>query len=259
MELYLLSVLGLVIGSFLNVLIYRLPGDMELKGERSMCPKCKTVLSPLDLIPVISWLMLKGRCRYCNEKISIQYPIVELSSGILILIAYYRYGLSLEALLLYIFSSACLIIALTDLRTQIIPDKITLPLLVFFLAVSFFRRDTDQNFNLNLQVASYLNSFLNALLGVIVCGGFLLLLAELSHGGMGGGDIKFMAMAGAYLGWFNASMVLFFGAILGLIVSFILLKLGKMKKGELIPFGPYLATAGIIIANISFSFSFFIF
>jgi len=255
----ILFIFGLLLGSFFNVLIYRLPGDMELKGERSMCPECKTVLSPLDLVPVISWLMLKGRCRYCNEKISIQYPLVELSSGILILLSYYRYGISLEALLLYVFSSACLIIALTDLRTQIIPDKVTLPLLVLFLALSFFRRNTGQSFNLNLQVAPYLNSFLNALLGVAVCGGFLLLLAELSNGGMGGGDIKFIAMAGAYLGWFNAFMVLFFGAILGLIVSFILLKLGKMKKGELIPFGPYLAAAGIIIANISFSFSFFIF
>jgi len=247
----LLFILGLVLGSFYNVLIYRLPGDMDLKGERSMCPKCKTVLSALDLIPVLSWIMLKGRCRYCKTKISVQYPLVELTSAVFALIAYYRFGLTLEGLLLYIFSSACLIIALTDLRTQIIPDKITIPLLIFFLAISPFRGATGQLFNLNLKVSPYINSLLNALLGAVSCGGFLLLLAELSNGGMGGGDIKFMAAAGAYLGWYGAFMVLLLGSILGIIATMALLRMKRMKKGELIPFGPYLATAGIILANTS--------
>lgn len=247
----LLFIFGLVLGSFCNVLIYRLPGDMDLTGERSMCPKCKTVLSASDLVPVFSWIVLKGRCRYCKTRISIQYPLVELASGVLILIAYYRFGITLEGLLLYIFSSACLIIALTDLRTQIIPDKVTIPLLIFFLMVSPFRESTGQLFSLNLKINPYINSLLNALLGTVACGGFLLLLAELSNGGMGGGDIKFMAAAGAYLGWYNAFMVLLLGSILGIIATMVLLRLKRMKKGELIPFGPYLAAAGIIMANAS--------
>ncbi len=111
-----LVILGVLLGSFYNVLIYRLPGDMDLKGERSICPKCKTVLAPRDLIPVFSWLMLKGRCRYCEVKISIQYPLVEIASALFALIAYYKYGMGLEMALLYIFMSASLIIALTDLE-----------------------------------------------------------------------------------------------------------------------------------------------
>ncbi|HOY89652.1 MAG TPA: A24 family peptidase, partial [Bacillota bacterium] len=97
----------------------------------------------------------------------------------------------------------------------------------------------------------YINSLLNALLGAVSCGGFLLLLAELSNGGMGGGDIKFMAAAGAYLGWYGAFMVLLLGSILGIIATMALLRMKRMNKGELIPFGPYLAAAGIILANTS--------
>lgn len=246
----LLFILGLMLGSFYNVLIYRLPGDMDLKGERSMCPKCKTVLSVVDLIPVISWITLGGRCRYCKEKISIQYPLVELVSGCLILLAYYQRGQSLEAVLQYVFSSACLVVALTDARTQIIPDKVTIPLLISFLLLSPLRKEIGHLFDLHLGISPIFNSFLNSLLGAVSCGGFLLLLAELSNGGMGGGDIKFMAAAGAYLGWYSAFLVLLLGSIMGIVVTYVLLGLRKMKKGDMIPFGPYLAIAGIIAANV---------
>lgn len=205
----------------------------------------------MDLIPVLSWLLLGGRCRYCRTKISIQYPLVELASAIMGVVAYYRFGFRIEALLQYAFMSMCLIIALTDLRTQIIPDMITIPLLICFLVAASFRTSTIlQPYAISLRVDSWINSLINSIFGVIVCGGFLWLLAELSGGKMGGGDIKFMAAVGAYMGWYTAMMVLLLGSIFGIIVTYTLIMLGKAKKGQLIPFGPYLAAAGIILSNI---------
>lgn len=251
MESFIIVIFGLVFGSFINVLIYRLPGDMDLSGSRSVCPQCKAVLTHMDLIPVFSWLLLGGKCRYCKTKISIQYPLVELASAIMGVVAYKTYGLSLEALLHYLFMSMCLIIALTDLRTQIIPDRITIPAVVGFLFVSSFRTNsTPQPFALTLIAAPWVNLMFNSLLGIALCGGFLWLLAELSGGKMGGGDIKFMAAVGAYMGWYTAMMVLLLGSIFGIIVTYTLIMLGKAKKGQLIPFGPYLAAAGIILSNI---------
>ncbi len=251
MESLLIIVLGLVIGSFMNVLIYRLPGDLDLSGSRSICPECKTVLLPIDLIPVLSWIALGGKCRHCKSWISIQYPLVELSSAIMGIIAYKSHGLNLEAFLHYFFMCACLIIALTDLRTQIIPDKVTIPATIVFLVTAAFRADAvSQPFQLAVRAAPWVNSVLNSLLGIAACGGFLWVLAELSGGKMGGGDIKFMTAAGAYLGWYTAMMVLFLGSVFGIMVTYTLIMLGKAKKGQLIPFGPYLAAAGIILSNI---------
>lgn len=250
MESLLIILFSLVFGSFMNVQIYRLPGDMDLGGERSICPKCKTVLSPLDLIPVISWILLRGRCRYCKTRISIQYPLVELTSAIMGIVAYKTHGLNLEALLHYLFMCMCLIIALTDLRTQIIPDKVTIPAVIGFLIISSFRTNAlPQPFTLTLKVAPWVSLLLNSLLGIVALGGFLWLLAELSGGKMGGGDIKFMAAVGAYMGWYTAMMVLLLGSIFGIIVTYTLIMLGKAKKSQLIPFGPYLAAAGIILSN----------
>lgn len=251
MESSLIIPFCLLFGSYMNVLIYRLPGDMDLSGSRSVCPKCKTVLSPLDLIPVISWIFLGGRCRYCKTRISIQYPLVELTSAIMGVVAYYRYGLSLEALLHYLFMSMCLIIALTDLRAQIIPDRITIPALIAFLFAASFRTSAiPQPFSIAMKQNPWVNLLMNSLIGIMACGGFLWLLAELSGGKMGGGDIKFMAAVGAYMGWYSGMMVLLLGSIFGIIVTYTLIMLGKAKKGQLIPFGPYLAAAGIILSNI---------
>ena len=250
MELLVTVTFCLVFGSYINVLICRLPGDMDLSGSRSICPQCKTVLYPLDLIPVFSWIFLGGKCRYCKSKISIQYPLVELISSIMGVVAYKAHGLSFEALLHYLFMSMCLIIALTDLRTQIIPDRITIPAIVGFFAVSSFRTNSaPQPFALSLIAEPWVNLLINSLMGIIACGGFLWLLAELSGGKMGGGDIKFMAAVGAYMGWYTAMMVLLLGSIFGIIVTYTLIMLGKAKKGQLIPFGPYLAAAGIILSN----------
>ena len=247
---FLVISVGLVLGSFYNVLVYRLPGDMDLKGERSMCPQCKTVLTLLDLIPLVSWLSLGGKCRYCKAQISIQYPIVEATSALFALFAYYRYGFGLEAVLNYVFMSACLIIALTDIRARIIPDEITITIFTLFLIAAPFRGSIEQPFALSLRMNPQISLLLNAILGAIICGGFLLLLAELSNGRMGGGDIKFVAATGAFLGWYQTVIVLLIGSILGLIVTYILIKLGKASKGQPVPFGPYLAVAAIIVSNI---------
>jgi len=246
----LVIIAGLLLGSHMNVLIIRLPGDSGLKGERSMCPKCKTVLLPLDLIPVLSYVMLRGRCRYCKQAISIQYPVVELASAAFMLIAYLKYGLGLEMAIHYLFMAACLIIALTDIRTQMIPDAITLPLLAIFLIAAPFRTSYSSPFDLSLGLDIRWQQLINALLGAISCGGFLYLLAEVSNGKMGGGDIKFIAATGAYLGWYTTLLVLLLGSALGLLVPFLLSKV-RMRWGKPVPFGPFLAFAGFLMSNIS--------
>jgi leader peptidase (prepilin peptidase)/N-methyltransferase len=246
----LILILGLILGSYFNVLIYRLPGDLALGGERSMCPKCGTILKPLDLIPVLSWIMLRARCRYCNERISFQYPLVELTSALFVMLAYYRYGIGLEMALQYIFMSSALIIALIDIRTQTIPDKISIPMLIVFLLSSLFRGANTQPYSLDLDLGIHCSNLVISVLGAAACGGFLLLLAELSNGKMGGGDIKYIASVGAYLGWYQTILVLLFGSILGLMGTFTLIKLGKVNRKQPIPFGPYLAAAGIIVSNI---------
>lgn len=251
MNYFIVISLGLVLGSYFNVVIFRSPGDIDLHGSRSQCPKCKATLSIIDLIPILSWILLKGKCRYCNSRISIQYPLVELASAILGIIAYEKYGFYLEAVLHYFFMSICLIIALTDLRTQMIPDKITIPAMIAFLLAASFRTSAiPQPFSVTMKLTLWVNLLVNSLIGVVACGGFLWLLAELSGGKMGGGDIKFMAAVGAYMGWYSGMMVLLLGSIFGIIVTYTLIMLGKAKKGQLIPFGPYLAAAGIILSNI---------
>ncbi len=134
-----------------------------------------------------------------------------------------------------------------------IPDIITIPLMSIFILASPFRNSIHQPFSLYIWADPGVKLLLNAILGAVSCGGFLLILAEISNGKMGGGDIKYIAAVGAYLGWYQTVIVLLLGSILGLIGTFILIKLGKASKGQPVPFGPYLAVAAIIVSNISIS------
>ena len=232
----LIFILGLIVGSFSNVCIYRIPRNESIIYPASHCPKCHTTIKPKDNIPLLSYILLKGKCRNCKTKISIQYPMVEFLSGLIYLIIYLIYGLSVQTLIYTILSSALIIIAFIDLNEQIIPDVISLPGIVTGFIISFF--------------VPYI-SFINSALGVVVGGGIILVI---SLGGsviykkeaMGGGDVKLAAMIGAFLGWRYIIISLFLGFFLGALAGIILI-IAKIKKREdVIPFGPFIVLGSLI-------------
>ena len=232
----LIFILGLIVGSFCNVCIYRIPKNESIIYPASHCPKCRTTIRPFDNIPLLSYILLKGRCRNCGSKISIQYPIVEFLTGIIYLIIYLIYGLSIQSLIYTILSSALIIIAFIDLQEQIIPDIISLPGVVIGLILSF--------------IVPYM-SFINSVLGVLVGGGIILIIALVGSKifkkeAMGGGDVKLAAMIGAFLGWRYAIISLFLGFFLGALAGIFLI-LSKIKSREdMVPFGPFIALGSLI-------------
>jgi leader peptidase (prepilin peptidase)/N-methyltransferase len=227
------AILGLCLGSFLNVCIVRLPVDMSLVKPPSTCPRCKQPIAWRDNIPVVSWLLLKGRCRRCGEPISRQYPIVEAAVGAIWIAAALLYGITLHALAAGLFGTLLLGIAVTDARHYLIPNEYTWGGLVAGLALS---------------LAGGADGFLNAVLGAAA--GFALLLAVAQVGqwafkeeAMGGGDIKMMAMVGSFVAdWRKVLLTVFLGALLG---SLIFVPL-SLKKKRLVPFGVFLALGAAV-------------
>ena len=235
-EIVLIFILGLIVGSFSNVCIYRIPRNESIIFPASHCPKCRSNISPKDNIPLLSYILLKGRCRNCKSKISMQYPIVELLSGLIYLIIYLVYGLSVQTLIYIILSSALIIIAFIDLNEQIVPDVISLPGIVIGFIISFF--------------VPYI-SFINSALGVLVGGGIILIIGLagsviFKKEAMGGGDVKLAAMIGAFLGWRYITISLFLGFFLGALAGIILI-ISKIKSREdTVPFGPFIVLGSFI-------------
>lgn len=232
----LIFILGLIVGSFSNVCIYRIPRNESIIYPASHCPKCRSKIKPVDNIPLLSFILLKGRCRNCKSKISIQYPIVELLTGLIYLIIYLAYGLSFQASIYIILSSALIIIAFIDLNEQIVPDVISLPGIVIGFIISFF--------------VPYV-SFINSALGVVVGGGIILIIGLggsviFKKEAMGGGDVKLAAMIGAFLGWRYIIISLFLGFFLGALAGIILI-LSKIKsRDDVVPFGPFIVLGSFI-------------
>lgn len=231
------GVLGMMLGSFLNVCIVRLPVDESVVRPRSRCPKCGREVAPYDNIPVVSWLVLRGRCRRCKEPISVQYPLVELVVGIIWAGAAWYYGLTLMAVAGALFGTILLGIALTDARHYIIPDEFSLGGLALGLV---------------LALAAGWSAVLTALIGAASGFGILMLVAwagekAFRKEAMGGGDIKMMAMVGAFVGWQGVLLTIFAGSLLGTLVF---LPLRLFGKNVLVPFGVFLAAA----AGITFVF-----
>jgi leader peptidase (prepilin peptidase)/N-methyltransferase len=232
----LIFILGLIVGSFSNVCIYRIPRNESIIYPASHCPKCHSNILLKDNIPLLSYILLKGRCRNCKSKISIQYPIVELLTGLIYLIIYLIYGLSIQSLIYIILSSALIIIAFIDLNEQIVPDVISLPGIVIGFILSFF--------------VPYI-SFINSALGVFVGGGIILVIGLagsviFKKEAMGGGDVKLAAMIGAFLGWRYIAISLFLGFFLGALAGIVLI-LSKIKSREdVVPFGPFIVLGSMI-------------
>ncbi|PTX16995.1 MULTISPECIES: prepilin peptidase [Halanaerobium] len=230
--IFLLFITGLVIGSFLNVVIYRLPTGKSIIYPPSHCPNCGHKLSMLELIPVLSYIFLRGKCKNCKADISIRYPIIELLTGIIFIINYiYISDLIILAAGL-VFSSLMIVLTMIDVDHQILPDQLTLGGLVVGLSFSFFRTDI---------------TFIYSLIGVLAAGGLLFLIAFLSKGGMGGGDIKMMAMVGSFTGPVIAVTAVFLGALIALMAHLPGVISGKTGMKTKLPFGPFLAVASLIL------------
>ncbi len=222
---------GLIIGSFINVCIYRLPRNESVVFPPSSCTKCKNKIRPWDNIPVISFLLLRGKCRFCRTPISSKYPLVELLHGIGFLFIFHEFGLSFQTPIYLLFFSSLVAVIFIDLSHQIIPDVITLPgIVIGVLAASTILPP----------------GLLNSLIGLLLGGGLFYLVAVLSLAilkkeGMGGGDIKLIAMIGAFLGWQAVLLTIFLAALSGSIVGVSMILMKGRNRADLIPFGPYLA------------------
>ncbi len=256
--LAIVGLLGLIIGSFLNVVIARLPrmlhaswaaqcqeyiqqkptnettAPYNLMFPRSHCPHCQHTISAIENIPVLSFLCLKGRCRHCKAPISWRYPLIEILTALLSMSVAYQFGISWQTLAALLLTWSLMVLTLIDLQEQLLPDDITFPMLWLGLIVN------SQGLFTTLQ---------SALFGAII--GYLFLwsvywLFKLSTGkeGMGYGDFKLLAMLGAWLGWQAIPVIVLLSSVVGVIVGLSLIGLKRLSREQPIPFGPYLAMAG---------------
>ncbi|AUM00669.1 prepilin peptidase [Rhodocyclaceae bacterium] len=254
----LAAVLGLFVGSFLNVVIHRLPRMLErdwqaqaaeLRGEappeterfnlatpRSRCPHCGHLIGALENIPVLSYLLLRGRCRHCNAPIGARYPVVELLSAALSGYAAWHFGFGLAAAGAMLFLWIMLALAFIDLDTQLLPDDLTLPLLWLGLAFNLFGTFTDLSSAVIGAMAGYLSLW------------SVYWLFKLATGkeGMGYGDFKLLAAIGAWLGWQMLPLTILFSSLVGATVGIALIVFARHGRSVPIPFGPYLAAAGAL-------------
>ncbi len=221
---------ALLLGSFLNVVIYRIPRRESVLWPGSHCPGCNHNLKALDLIPVLSYVGLGGRCRYCKKSISLRYPLVEIITAASGLMMYNRWGLTVLTLSGFIFTAILIITAFTDIEEGIIPDRITYPGMAIGLALSFF--------TIGIQPA---------LIGMLALAGFLLGAALLTRGGMGGGDIKLAGLIGSFLGLSGSILTLVLASVLGSIWAVYLLVLKKADRKTAIKFGPFLSISAWLV------------
>lgn len=252
----ILFLFGLVVGSFLNVCIVRLPEGRSVVAPASHCPSCRVPIRWYDNIPLISFLLLRGRCRSCGRSISWRYPAVEAANGLLFVAAFSAFGISGEGILVAALCSSLLVITAIDLDHQIIPDAITLPGMVLGLVLApFFMTALAEPLPFGLErlivPGPYLRSFLHSLLGLLAGGGPLFLIGWLWEKlrkveAMGGGDIKLMGMVGSFTGWKGGLMTIMLGAMAGSIIGVLLILLRKHEAGNTIPFGPFLALGALL-------------
>jgi leader peptidase (prepilin peptidase) / N-methyltransferase len=227
------TALGLIIGSFLNVVIARLPEGASIFGPRSACPRCGQPIAWYDNVPVVSFALLGARCRTCRGPISWRYPVVELTTAALFLAAYLRMGWTVQLAPTLVLIAALVAITGIDLDHQIIPDAITLPGIALGFAASFLPGGVG---------------WFSSLLGVLAGGALFFAIIVLSRGGMGGGDLKLGAMLGAFLGWQLVLLSILLAVLAGGAVAVALLALGRKGRKDPVPFGPFLALGGAVTA-----------
>lgn len=245
----LVFLLGLCVGSFLNVCIWRIPQQKSVIFPRSSCPKCGTRLKPGDMMPVLSYFMLRGKCRYCGERISAQYPLVEILTGVVYLVIYLKYGISVETVSLFYLFSILITVLFIDLKHMIIPNGLVLLAMaggmlpvIYNLFVPFLLYQPSKWYTPLVGMFSASGIlFVVALVGLLVYG---------NDGAMGMGDVKLFIPIGMFLGWKLALLALFLSVMLGGVTSIILLIVKTVDRKTAIPFGPFIV-AGTFIAALS--------
>lgn len=228
--------LGAVVGSFLNVCIYRIPRGESLVFPASRCPQCGCGISWHDNVPIVGYFLLRGRCRHCRQPISGRYPLVEFLSAVLALTAYVKFGFSLALPVVFLFLAAVIVIVFIDIEHQIIPHEIVLPGIPVFLLASVF-----------IMGVPWLDSFLGIMVGIGILYLIALYYEQLTgNEGMGGGDVNLMAMFGAFLGWQSLLFILMIASVTGAAVGiFLMIRRGESLKYA-VPFGPFLSLGAVL-------------
>lgn len=237
---------GLVFGSFLNVVIHRLPLEMSIWRPRSHCPSCGHLVAWFDNVPLVSFVFLLGRCRHCREAISWRYPLVELATGLLLALVHHRFGLTLPAAEAAILVLLLVPLALIDLDHHLLPDVLTIPGIALGLAGAL-----AESVWLpwpGRQWSILIDSAIGATLGAAIPALVIVVYQWLrGREGMGWGDVKLLAMLGAFLGWRGMLMTLMLGACAGAVVGLGLIALGRGKGDTELPFGTFLCAAGLVV------------
>lgn len=226
--MFLCASIAIILGSFLNVCIYRIPKEESIAYPPSHCMSCGERLRSRDLIPVVSYILSRGRCRYCGETISSQYPIVEILNGLLYLIIYNRLGLTPYSITLMLLSSVLIVIAFIDIGHQIIPDRLNIAIIVLGIIQMFLVENP---------------SLVSRIIGLVIGGGLFLLIAIVTNGNMGGGDVKLMGALGFVFGWKIILLITLLSFITGAIISLGLLGANRVSRKDFIAFGPFIALA----------------
>ena len=250
MIIFIVAIAGLLIGSFLNVCIYRMPIEKSIISPRSYCPQCNHMIPWYDNIPVISFIMLLGRCRFCKKKISPRYAIVEILTSVVFVLLVKQLGLNAVTLIYMVLSCGLIAATFIDIDYQIIPDEITYGGMILGIILSVIFPDIHETAN---RLYALRSSFLGLLLGgaliyAISWIGTIAFKKKLKEIGeetaMGGGDVKYLAMIGSFLGWKGVIIVFFLAPFFGSIVGIV----EKLRsKADIIPYGPYLSVATIIV------------
>lgn len=233
---WIVFIFGTIVGSFLNVCIYRIPAGLSIVSPPSSCPNCGHKIRWYENIPILSYLFLRGRCAGCKALISLRYPLVEALNGLLFVLILYSFGVIWVTPIYFLLASALVVITFIDLDHQIIPDVISLPGIGTGFLCSFL-----------IPWITWLDS----LLGIVLGGGLLLLIAMgyeylAKREGMGGGDIKLLAMLGAFMGWKAIFPIVFIASLVGTLIGVPVMLLGKKDTKLALPFGPFLSFAAII-------------
>ena len=225
-------IFGLVFGSFFNVVGLRVPKKQSIVHPPSHCTNCERRLTAIDLVPVLSYVLLRGKCRTCKATVSPIYPFMELLTGILFALAYVHFGITAEFFVALLFISMLVCITVSDIAYMLIPNKI----LLFFLPLLVVGR-----------IFSPLTPWWDSLLGAVIGFGVLYIVALLSRGGMGGGDIKLFFVLGIVLGTLKTLLTLAFASAIGLVIGIIVLRITKKGRKTPVPFGPSIALAALLL------------
>ena len=239
-----LFMVGTVVGSFINVIIYRLPksimgGSISLSNpKRSFCPGCKHTLGVLELIPLLSYLLQRGKCKHCNQPISIQYPVIELTCGILTSLAYIKFGLNLELIFILIFIFSLVALFWIDAKHQLLPDTITLPLIAIGLV-----------FNYPFGFVEFTDALIGTTIGYLILWVIFWAYKLIRKvDGMGYGDFKLVAVLGAWVGWQSLPLLLLGASTLGIVYFLLLIR----DRGQVFAFGPFLIISALTWLFVSY-------